>query len=63
MTAISQMIGPPRGPFPESRISAPFRNERITPEQVEEVTASFRRVEELLGRLFEDKREARERAE
>lgn len=25
MTAISQMIGPPRGPFPESRISAPFR--------------------------------------
>ena len=39
------------------------RNERITPEQVEEVTASFRRVEELLGRLFEDKREARERAE
>ena len=39
------------------------RNERITPEQVEEVTASFHRVEELLGRLFEDKREARERAE
>jgi hypothetical protein len=36
------------------------RNERITPEQVEEVTASFHRVEELLGRLFEDKREARE---
>lgn len=35
------------------------RNERITPEQVEEVTASFHRVEELLGRLFEDKREAR----
>jgi hypothetical protein len=27
------------------------------------VTASFRRVEELLGGLFEDKREARERAE
>jgi hypothetical protein len=39
------------------------RNERITPEQVEEVTASFHRVEELLGKLFEDKREARERAE
>jgi hypothetical protein len=39
------------------------RNERITPEQVEEVTASFHRVEELLGRLFEDKREARGRAE
>ena len=38
-------------------------NERITPEQVEEVTASFHRVEELLGGLFEDKREARERAE
>ena len=36
------------------------RNERITPEQVEEVTASFHRVEELLGGLFEDKREARE---
>ena len=27
------------------------------------VTASFHRVEELLGKLFEDKREARERAE
>ena len=39
------------------------RNERITPEQVEEVTASFHRVEELLGRLFEDKREAREAGE
>lgn len=31
--------------------------------QVEEVTAAFHRVEELLGKLFEDKREAREWAE
>ena len=34
-------------------------NEHITPAQVEEIRASFDRIERLLGDLFADKREAR----
>ncbi len=34
-------------------------NEHITPAQVEEIRASFARIERLLGDLFADKREAR----
>ena len=34
-------------------------NEHITAEQVEEIRASFDRIERLLGDLFVDKREAR----
>ena len=37
-------------------------NEHITPAQVEEITASFDRIERLLGDLFADKREARKDA-
>ncbi len=33
-------------------------NEHITPAQVEEITASFDRIERLLGDLFDDRREA-----
>ena len=33
-------------------------NEHITPDQVEEIHASFDRIERLLGDLFADKREA-----
>lgn len=34
-------------------------NEHITPAQVEEIRASFDRIEQLLGDLFADRREAR----
>lgn len=34
-------------------------NEHITPAQVEEIRASFARIERLLGDLFADRREAR----
>lgn len=34
-------------------------NEHITPAQVEEIRASFDRIERLLGDLFADRREAR----
>ena len=37
-------------------------NEHITAEQVAEITASFDRIERLLGDLFADKREARKDA-
>ena len=37
-------------------------NEHITPAQVEEIRASFDRIERLLGDLFADKREARKDA-
>ena len=37
-------------------------NEHITAEQVAEITASFDRIEHLLGDLFADKREARKDA-
>lgn len=37
-------------------------NERITPEQVAEIRASFDRIERLLGDLFADRREARKDA-
>ena len=37
-------------------------NEHITPAQVEEIRASFARIERLLGDLFADKREARKDA-
>lgn len=37
-------------------------NEHITPTQVEEIRASFDRIERLLGDLFADKREARKDA-
>lgn len=34
-------------------------NEHITPEQVDKITTSFDRIEQLLGDLFADKRNAR----
>lgn len=37
-------------------------NEHITPAQVEEIRASFDRIEQLLGDLFADRREARKDA-
>lgn len=37
-------------------------NEHITPAQVEEIRASFDRIERLLGDLFADRREARKDA-
>ena len=37
-------------------------NEHITPVQVEEIRASFDRIERLLGDLFADRREARKDA-
>ena len=37
-------------------------NEHITPTQVEEIRASFDRIEQLLGDLFADRREARKDA-
>ena len=37
-------------------------NEHITPEQVAEIRASFDRIEQLLGDLFADRREARKDA-
>ena len=37
-------------------------NEHITPAQVDEILASFDRIERLLGDLFADKREARKDA-
>lgn len=37
-------------------------NEHITPAQVEEIRASFARIERLLGDLFADRREARKDA-
>ena len=37
-------------------------NEHITPAQVEEIPASFDRIERLLGDLFADRREARKDA-
>ena len=37
-------------------------NEHITPAQVEEIRASFDRIERLLGDLFADRREARKNA-
>ena len=37
-------------------------NEHITPDQVEEIRASFDRIEQLLGDLFADRREARKDA-
>lgn len=37
-------------------------NEHITPTQVEEIRASFDRIERLLGDLFADRREARKDA-
>ena len=37
-------------------------NEHITPAQVEEIRASYDRIERLLGDLFADKREARKDA-
>ena len=52
MTAISQMIGPPRGPFPESRIPAPFRwaAPRLARQRRPAIAERLRRLRAELGK-------------
>ena len=74
ITRFAVRIGLPGRPVPHGRQSLQTAhtasqkthwanaNEHITPDQVEEIRASFDRIEQLLGDLFADRREARKDA-